>query len=140
MMEQIVDLIEGVFPGPRGPRGPRGEQGLAGVGALPADEAVADWIGKVSHTSTALKKFHWKQGVRVDVRAYGAVGDGETDDTDAIRACIEASTGKTIVFPAGEWLVTSTITVPEHTTIHGVGDDSVIVFNPSDDPEFTACF
>lgn len=139
-MEQIVDLIEGIFPGPRGAQGMRGEQGLAGVNAVPADEAVADWIGKVSATSTALKKFHWKQGVRVDVRAYGAVGDGETDDTAAIRACIEQNAGNTIVFPTGTWLVTSTITVPEHTTIHGVGDDSVIVFNPTDDPQFTACF
>lgn len=35
MTEQIVDLIEGVMPGPRGIPGPKGDQGLPGTGAVP---------------------------------------------------------------------------------------------------------
>ena len=54
MSDQIIDLCESLQPGPRGGVGPRGEQGLPGVNAVPADEAVADWIGKQSKTRTAL--------------------------------------------------------------------------------------
>lgn len=60
MTDQIVDLMEAVMPGPQGARGPQGQQGLAGVNAVPADEAVADWIGKDSATADAL---HAKYGV-----------------------------------------------------------------------------
>lgn len=45
MTDQIVDLTEGVMPGPQGVQGPRGPQGLPGVNAVPADTAVAGYIG-----------------------------------------------------------------------------------------------
>lgn len=58
MTEQIVDLIEGVMPGPRGIPGPKGDQGLPGTGAVPADEAVAGYVGTSgsSQTKTALQR------------------------------------------------------------------------------------
>lgn len=56
MTDQIVDLIEGVMPGPQGIQGPRGPQGLPGVNAVAADEAVAGYIGAdESATAQALK-------------------------------------------------------------------------------------
>lgn len=61
MSDQIIDLCESLQPGPRGGVGPRGEQGLAGVNAVPADEAVADWIGKQSKTRTALDALYADQ-------------------------------------------------------------------------------
>ena len=55
MTEQIVDIVEGVMPGPRGWVGPRGAQGLPGVNAVPADEAVAGYIlADESATADAL--------------------------------------------------------------------------------------
>ena len=58
MTEQIVDLIEGVMPGPRGLPGPKGDQGLPGMGAVPADEAVAGYVSTsgASRTKTALQR------------------------------------------------------------------------------------
>lgn len=41
-------------------------------------------------------------GLWVDVRAYGAKGDGVTDDTVAIQTALD--TGKNVVFPAGVFL------------------------------------
>lgn len=43
-----------------------------------------------------------------NVRDFGAVGDGATDDTEAIQAAIdaaEAAGGGTVYFPAGDYLL-----------------------------------
>lgn len=44
-----------------------------------------------------------------NVKDYGAVGDGETDDTDAINAALDAvcATGGLLVFPPGTYVVTN---------------------------------
>lgn len=47
----------------------------------------------------------------INVRAFGAVGDGATDDSAAIQAAINANPGRGVFFPVGEYLITSTITI-----------------------------
>jgi hypothetical protein len=62
-----------------------------------------------------------------NVRDYGAVGDGKSDDTAAIVEAIAAAgpssepTGDTVFLPAGKYLVSSTITVPPGLTLLGAG-------------------
>jgi polygalacturonase len=63
-----------------------------------------------------------------DVRAYGATGDGQTLDTDAINKAIEAAAaagGGTVEFPAGTYLSFS-IRLKSHITLH-LGQGCVIV-------------
>lgn len=63
----------------------------------------------------------------VNVRDYGAVGDGVTDDTAAIVAAIAAANsvagslvlGGAVYFPAGKYNVTSSIAIPSYTTLRG---------------------
>jgi hypothetical protein len=50
----------------------------------------------------------------VNVRSYGATGDGATDDTAAIKAAMKAAMGydvrgKTVYFPAGTYVVSDTL-------------------------------
>ena len=55
----------------------------------------------------------------LSVMAYGAVGDGTTDDTAAIQAAITAN--KSVYFPPGGYKVTSTITVTKDRHLLGFG-------------------
>jgi hypothetical protein len=67
-----------------------------------------------------------------NVRNFGAVGDGTTDDTAAITAAIAATRG-VVYFPAGSYLVTDTLTVTaDRITLQGDGPNkTLIVFNPT---------
>lgn len=59
----------------------------------------------------------------VSVKDFGAVGDGVTDDTAAIQAAINAvaarTYGGTVYFPAGQYAVTTTLTVPAKVSLLG---------------------
>jgi hypothetical protein len=57
----------------------------------------------------------------VSVLDFGAVGDGTTDDTAAIQAAITAAGAKTLFFPAGTYLIKSTLTQPQSQAWIGSG-------------------
>ena len=46
----------------------------------------------------------------VNVKDFGAKGDGSTDDAAAIQACIDANEGRCIFFPEGVYVVSEPIT------------------------------
>ena len=58
-----------------------------------------------------------------NVRDYGATGDGQTDDTDAVSRCLREAFKKSGVayFPAGTYRITQTLTLP--------ADDSRVLRN-----------
>jgi hypothetical protein len=63
----------------------------------------------------------------VNVKDFGAKGDGVTDDTAAIQAafnaCVSAGLkGKTCCLPAGDYVVTNTLTIPSNQGFHLVGN------------------
>jgi len=61
-------------------------------------------------------------GAPINVKDYGAVGDGVTNDTAAIQAAFNAANtakGATVFFPVGDYLITSTLTLPRSATITG---------------------
>lgn len=68
------------------------------------------------------------RGPRVDVRAYGAIGDGTTDDTTAIQAAHDSlSSGGVLYFPSGDYLISTQILLGiDDVTIEGDGYKSKI--------------
>src|SRR3990167_1863451 len=74
-----------------------------------------------------------------DIRAYGAVGDGSTDDTAAIQAAV--ATGKDVFIPrtASFYKVTAVITLATAgQTIWGLGERSYIKGTGTNQNVFTA--
>lgn len=58
----------------------------------------------------------------VNVLAYGAKGDGTTDDTAAIQAALTAGAGKVVLFPPANYFVNTTaLLYSPGTTIMGYG-------------------
>lgn len=73
---------------------PSATQPLTGAELVPL---VQDSVTKQAPASSLVAAV----GGIVNVKTYGAVGDGTTDDTAAIQLAI--STGKSVVFPAGTY-------------------------------------
>lgn len=48
---------------------------------------------------------------KINVREYGAKGDGITDDTEAIQFCIDTFPHRTIYFPAGNYLISQPLNI-----------------------------
>jgi hypothetical protein len=106
-----------------------GQQTISDVSALPftapdgAKKTVSSWASDVDkHVSG------W-----VNVKSYGAKGDGSTDDTAAIRSAIAAAKASTkhVRFPTGTFLVSDNFSFDStHSgmTIAGDGPSSVIKF------------
>jgi hypothetical protein len=76
------------------------------------------------------------------VKDFGAVGDGVTDDTDAINRALQQlfcretnpQIRRSLFFPAGVYRVTETILIPTYATLWGEGaDNSVIRLDNSND-------
>lgn len=97
----------------------------------------------------ALTKTHNRMidNFMVNIRDFGAVGDGVTDDTAAIQAAIDsvgdtqvgasgafrdvARKGITLFVPEGCYRTTATLTIPNNIHIVGTGDGSQFRFDPS---------
>ena len=70
-------------------------------------------------------------GAPANVKDFGAVGDGVTNDQAAFAAAIAAvaSTGQAIYVPAGTYIIGSALTSTGHLNMFGDGDKSVIDFS-----------
>ena len=63
----------------------------------------------------------------VNARAYGATGDGTTDDTATLNLALAAAAGKSFYLPAGTYLVSTTLTCTGGDRhVYGDGDASVL--------------
>ena len=72
--------------------------------------------------------------VAVDVRDHGAVGDGETDDTEAFRSALAAlpDEGGVVLVPAGTWRLEQVLTIDRSgVVIRGEGEGTTTLLLPN---------
>src|SRR2546422_1918031 len=66
-----------------------------------------------------------EDGLMIDVRLYGARGDGASDDTAAIQAAFNTATknrlGATVIIPSGAYKITGTLTLADVTGLVVIG-------------------
>ena len=82
-------------------------------GALPASTALA----QQSAPAKRLPSGH------LNVRDFGAAGDGKADDTASFTAAMKAaaaSGGNTVFIPPGSYFIKDTLDVPENVVLEGV--------------------
>lgn len=66
--------------------------------------------------------------------SYGASGDGATDDSFAIQACldaIDAAGGGSCYIPAGQYLLNNTLEIGSNTKVFGDGPATHLFFEPN---------
>lgn len=62
----------------------------------------------------------------INVKKYGAKGDGSTVDSVAIARCVSENAGNCIYFPSGTYMINTPITIPDNTAFIGDGATSII--------------
>src|SRR5438128_1925826 len=61
-----------------------------------------------------------RQMLSVSVATFGAIPNDSADDTAAIQAALRAGIGSEVIFPAGTYNLSSTVTVSSNTKLTGV--------------------
>jgi len=127
-----VDVVEVGLIGPQGSvgaqgltgaTGPKGDTGAAGQG-VPIGGTANQVLTKIDGTNYNTK---WSDptGI-VNVKNYGAKGDGSTDDTTAIQNAIASNNN--VYFPSGIYIVSASLTINKSNfSLSGAGIDNTII-------------
>ena len=143
---ELIALGGGLTPGPAGPPGPSGPAGPAGPSGPPGTGIattgpIRSYLMKnIAGTISAAGDTIWKGPYVQNVKDYGAVGDGTTDDTTAIAtalaAAVAAAPGGAVYFPTGVYRISDTLSAtlpavtgnqPVSLAIYGDGIENTII-------------
>jgi len=94
---------------------------LRRAGWMAAGAAGGSMATSASASSLAERGFSAPGAL--DVRDFGAVGDGKKDDTGAFRAAVAAAAeqgGNLVAVPRGDYLLEGTLEVPDDVVLEGV--------------------
>ncbi|MDF2713108.1 MAG: hypothetical protein K0R28_33 [Paenibacillus sp.] len=106
----------------------------------PADKNSIDDTGTVliSKSTGARFKRNIPNGV-LNVKWFGARGDGSVDDTNAIQGAIDAANkyrGGVVIVPSGDYFISTAIRYYSYSHIVGTGKVSVRIWNRGSDYAF----
>lgn len=114
--------------GTASPSGVSAGTNMAVTGSFPAQTVATvtnPAFNAITGTGTTPTLNGMSVGGRIDVTAYGATGNGTTDDTAAVMAAIAAGTASNshvVYFPPGNYKITSTLNaanLPQGITLEG---------------------
>jgi hypothetical protein len=92
-------------------------------------------------TADELTTFSSTVGVYVNVKSYGAVGDGETDDTEAIQDAIDAcsTAGIALYLSEGTYLISDTLLIRSNLYFFGSGSLSKLFLKAATQKNVIGC-
>ena len=76
----------------------------------------------VADGSTEARTLGERAADIINVRDFGAKGDGVTDDTEAIQKAFDAGKGNTVFIPRGVYNISETVYVSPSTSVIGAGE------------------
>lgn len=123
----VNDVVNLHFGLPAGEKGATGSSGVYIGSEAPTDPNVNVWINENGGESNGTIGLG---GVIRSVKAFGAVGDGATDDTEALKAA--AACGEAVYFPKGTYLLLTQIDMSADINWIGEGAESIIKLMPYD--------
>lgn len=92
--------------------------------------ASTDLLPITDSGTQRLRKIALSSLFAYNVKHYGAIGDGSTDDTTALQAALDAARtagGGTVFLPKGTYKISSPLLVGSYTHLCGEGEASVII-------------
>jgi len=106
-----------------------------------ATSATLDWTASGLQHQGLLNQLGAADPNIFNVRDFGAVGDGSTDDSSAVSSAFDAlatNGSGCVYFPTGRYLIKSTVTVAnaDHIgpfSVRGVGPSSVLLWPTDED-------
>ncbi|MBC7478443.1 MAG: right-handed parallel beta-helix repeat-containing protein, partial [Pseudorhodobacter sp.] len=127
-----VDMVWGLSP-------VNGHLGLALTGATGGVVRIEDITIEDASDVFLSTRFNW-----VDVRDYGAIGDGIADDLGAFNAADDAAAGKIVLVPPGIYKLSTSMTfenpVQFEGTISMAARDKLVLRRNFDLPSYTTAF
>jgi len=105
--------------------------------ALTASGPSTTAVNPISGDDTVWKNL--SAGDTINVRYFGAKGDGVTDDTAALNAAMTAAEGKVLYIPAGTYLTTTGLAIPSNTEVRGDGMWNTLIKLSDDAPYANHC-
>ena len=102
-----VDMVWGLTP-------VNGHFGLDLIGPIGSVVRIEDIVIEDATDVFLSTRFNW-----VDVRDYGAVGDGVTDDLAAFNAADNAASGKTVLVSPGSYVLSGAMTFDNPVEFEG---------------------
>ncbi|MFT8813212.1 glycosyl hydrolase family 28-related protein [Oenococcus sp.] len=99
-----------------------------------------NWITRQTITTTLMN--HIEKGIsdlyannRLNVKDFGALGNGVADDTAAIQSALDAANSKgggEVYFPAGVYMLSKSLTVYSYIKMVGASEFSVLIKQTND--------
>lgn len=90
------------------------------------NSSLTEDTAKISSTKPIQAAVWDSGGAVINVKAYGAEGNGTTNDTAAIQNALNAApAGSTVFFPCGSYLITSTLSVTKKISVVGASSHCV---------------
>jgi hypothetical protein len=90
-------------------------------------QSNADLVSAINENKNSIDNKISKGELVINVKDYGAKGDGVTDDTNSIQNALNDGMNKTVIVPSGNYVISNTLVIKKKTKLIGVGRSSTTI-------------